>query len=98
MKVKVDAESDESWKRELTLEWEVHKVQAEASYQWLKEDAAYAKPRSDTEMFTFNLEKSLHTPVLTTGVVYYKRQPWTYNQGIHTAPRTKVVCICGMKV
>lgn len=34
-------------------------------------------------MLTFDLEKSLPTPVLTTGVVYYKRQLWTYNQGIH---------------
>ena len=89
MKVKVDVESDESQKRELILEWEVHKVQAEASYQWLKEDAAYAKSRSDTVMFTFDLEKSLPTPVLTTGVVYYKRQLWTYNQGIHDCTTDK---------
>ena len=34
-------------------------------------------------MLTFDLENSLPTPVLTTGVVYYKRQLWTYNQGIH---------------
>ena len=34
-------------------------------------------------MFTFDLEKSLLTPVLTTGIVYYKRQLWTYNLGIH---------------
>ena len=83
MKIKIDAESDESRIRDLTLEWECHKVQAESSYQQLKEDAAYAKSHSDTEMFTFDLEKSLPTPVLSTGVVYYKRQLWTYNQGIH---------------
>ena len=83
MKIKVKAESDESRKRELTLEWELHKVQAESSYQQLKEDAAYVKSHRDTEMFTFDLEKSLPTPVLSTGVVYYKRQLWTYNQGIH---------------
>ena len=79
MKIKVDAESDESRKRQLTFEWELHKVQAECSYQKLKEDTAYAKSHRDTEMFTFDLEKSLPTPVLTTGVVYYKRQLWTYN-------------------
>lgn len=83
MKVQVDAESDESRKTQLTLEWELHKVQAERTYQQLKEDAAYAKSHEDTEMLTFDLEKSLPTPVLTTGVVYYKRQLWTYNQGIH---------------
>ena len=83
MKIKIDAESDESRIRDLTLEWECHKVQGESSYQRLKEDAAYAKSHSDTEMFTFDLEKSLPTPILSTGVVYYKRQLWTYNQGIH---------------
>lgn len=39
-KIKVDAESDESHKRDLTLEWKLHKVQAESSYQQLKEDSA----------------------------------------------------------
>ena len=83
MKVQVDAESDESRKMQLTLEWELHKVQAESSYQQLKEDAAHAKSHGDTEMLTFDLDKSLPTPVLNTGIVYYKRQLWTYNQGIH---------------
>ena len=73
MKVKVDAESDESCRRQVNLEWELHKVRAENSYQKLKEDAAYAKCHRETEMFRFDLEKSLPTPVLTTGVVYYKR-------------------------
>ena len=72
MKIKVDAEFDESCKRDLTLKWELHEVQAESSYQQLKEDSAYAKSHRDTEMFTFDLEKSLPTPVLSTGVVYYK--------------------------
>ena len=89
MKVQVNAESDDSRKTQLTLEWELHKIQAEKSYQQLKEDAAYAKSHQNTEMLTFDLEKSLPTPVLTTGVVYYKRQLWTYNQGIHDCTKDK---------
>ena len=67
----------------LNAEWEHHKVLAESTYQKLNEDATYAKAHENTEMLTFDLEKSLPTPVLSTGVVYYKRQLWTYNQGIH---------------
>ena len=42
-------------------------------------------------MLTFDLEKSLPIPVLTIGVlvVYYKRQLWTYNQGIHNCSNNK---------
>lgn len=40
---------------------------------------------SHSKMLTFNLEKSLPTPVLCTGVVYYKQQLWTYNLGIHNS-------------
>ena len=58
-------------------------VAAENTYQKLDEDAAYAKAHEDTKMLTFDLEKSLPTPILSTGVMYYKRQLWTYNQGIH---------------
>ena len=89
MKVQIDAESDESQKRQLTLELELHQVQAEGSYQKLKEDAAYSKSHPEVEMLTFDLEKSLPTPVLTTGVVYYKRQLWTYNQGVHDCRRDR---------
>ena len=83
MKIKLDAASDPSQKTQLNLEWELHKIQAESAYHQLNEDAAYAKSHTDAEMLTFDLEKSPPTPVLSTGIVYYKRQLWTYNQGIH---------------
>ena len=79
----MEAESDPEKKQQLNAEWELHKVKAARGYQMLQEDAALAKSRDDTEMLTFDLEKSLPTPVLSTGIVYYKRQLWTYNLGIH---------------
>ena len=82
-KVKVDAEDDPTLKEQLTLEWMLHKIQAEVGYNSLKEYSAYAKCHNDTELLTFDLEKSLPTPVLSTGIVYFKQQLWTYNQGIH---------------
>jgi hypothetical protein len=83
MKVKVDAEADPAQKELLIAEWNLHKIQAEVGYRSLQEDSAYGKCHSDVEVLTFDLEKSLPTPVLSTGVINYKRQLWTYNQGIH---------------
>lgn len=63
--------------------WDLYNVQVENTYHSLTEDTAHARSHLDTEMQTFDLEKLLQTPVLSTGIVYYKRQLWTYNQEIH---------------
>ena len=82
-KVKVDSESDPTNKQRLIREWDLHKRKAEKAYQVLKEDTALAKASNDVDTITFDLEQSLPTPVLTTNIVFYKRQLWTYNLGIH---------------
>ena len=82
-KVKVDVERDEATLRQLRGEWELHYCKAERAYQQLKEDSARAKSNTDMLVITFDLQQSLPTPVLTTNVVFYKRQLWTYNLGIH---------------
>ena len=89
MKVKVDAESDPTTKQRLKGEWDLHKRRAERAYQQLKEDTALAKSSSDVDTITFDLEQSLPTPVLTTNIVFYKRQLWTYNLGIHDCKTSK---------
>lgn len=40
-------------------------------------------------MFTFDLEQALPTPKLATNIVFYKRQMWTYNLGIHNCSNEK---------
>lgn len=37
----------------------------------------------NTAVIAFDLMKTLPTPVISTGVCYYKRQLWTYCLGIH---------------
>ena len=88
-KVKVDAETDHDAQEQLRLEWDVHKIRAENAYQCIREDTAVFKSTSDTEMLTFDLEQALATPLLTTNVVFYKRQLWTYNLGIHDCKTEK---------
>ena len=82
-KVEMDAKIDNNAQQQLRLEWKVHKTRAENAYQCTREDTALSKSTSDIEMLTFDLEQTLATPLLTTNVVFYKRQLWTYNLGIH---------------
>ena len=63
--------------------WELHLRKAERAYQQLKEYSALSKSDPNTMVVTFDLQQSLPTPVLTTNIVYYKRQLWTYNLGVH---------------
>lgn len=50
----------------------------------LKDDAEKGKdPVHDMTVISFDLMKTLPTPVISTGLVYYKRQLWTYCFGIH---------------
>lgn len=37
----------------------------------------------EVECFTFDLQKTLETPSLSTSVAYYSRQLWTYNLCIY---------------
>ena len=79
----MDAETDQTRRRQLQGQLELHHRRAERCYQQLREDTALAQSDPETVTLTFDLEQSLPTPVLTTNVVYYKRQLWTYNLGIH---------------
>ena len=84
-----DAENDPIKRAHIMGEWDLHKRRAERAYQQMKEDVALSKSDSTIELLTFDLEQSLPTPVLTTNVVVYKRQLWTYNLGIHEGKTDK---------
>lgn len=60
-----------------------HQQDAEDAYSAKKRDKIYAASRTDTALFTFDLQQVLPTPYLTTNKAYYKRQLSTYNLTVH---------------
>ena len=79
----ITAEEDPTAKQRLQLELKLHHCKAEPAYQQMKEDTALCRSLQEVDMITFDLEQSLPTPKLSTNLVFYKRQMWTYNLGIH---------------
>ena len=77
------AESDPGKKAQLQSEWDLHKTKTQHAYHQLAEDTIYAKSNHDVVLLSFDLQQTLPTPQLTTNIVFYKRQLWTYNLGIH---------------
>ena len=80
---------DQTAKQRLQLELRLHHCKAECAYQQLKEDTALCRSLQEVDMITFDLEQSLPTLKLSTNVVFYKRQMWTYNLGIHDCSNEK---------
>lgn len=60
-----------------------HLKRAEDLRNNMKEDLARAKTDEHFECLTFDLEKTLPLPRIPTSIVFYKRQLWLYNCGIH---------------
>ena len=83
-KMSIMACTDERKKKELEFEKELHLRKAEEAREGMREDRELARqPEQDVTCIDFDLMKTRATPVLSTGVCYYKRQLWTYCLGIH---------------
>ena len=89
LNVRISAEKDLKAKQLLQCELKLHHCKAERAYQQLKEDTALSQASEDVDMITFDLQQSLPTPKLATNIVFYKRQMWTYNLGIHDCSNAK---------
>ena len=71
-------------KKKLTEEHDVHLRLAESAKNSLKEDQEQVSRNSDYYFsFSFDLQKPLPYPKLTTSVAYYKRNMYVLNLGIH---------------
>lgn len=81
LKAKLESTTDSSQLKSLEIEKELHLRKAEAARACMSLDSK--ANREDVAVIAFDLMKTLPTPVISTGVAYYKRQLWTYCLGIH---------------
>ena len=89
LSARIAAATEESERSVLESELHLHHCKAERAYQQLREDTALSRTSSNIDMLTFDLEQTLPTPKLTTNIVFYKRQMWTYNLGVHDCSNEK---------
>ena len=60
-----------------------HMERAEKAFEMQRNDRQLANTDSSVVYLTFDLQKSLPLPKLSTGLAFYLRQLWLYNFGIH---------------
>lgn len=80
--VHIQTSSDPALVQQLKTERELHQRKALNTRNGLREDTEFAK-QDEIAVICFDLMKPLPTPVLITGICYYKRQLWTYWFSVH---------------
>ncbi|XP_033211160.1 uncharacterized protein LOC117169111 [Belonocnema kinseyi] len=73
----------EDIKEETLRKKEEHSNLVERVNAEFKEDVRRATEREDAMVLTFDLQKTLPTPIHSSNIVYYKRQLWTFNLCIY---------------
>lgn len=76
--------------RQINEEWHMHHLErAELLRKQMYEDLALAKTDDEVETLTFDMQKTLNLPKLSSNIVYYLRQLNLYNFGIHVGSSGK---------
>ena len=83
LKLAVDNAQTESERSELQAELAVHQEKAAQGYQALRSDSGNSKSDHTSCVITFDLQQNLLVPTLTHEAMFYLRQLWIYNFGIH---------------
>lgn len=78
--------------RLLKLEHDAHLLEAECARKQMEADLTEASENTELETLTFDMEKTLPLPRLSTNIIFYKRQLWLYNCGIHTGKNNNAFC------
>lgn len=86
-KSKTDAE-----KEKLIEDHNEHIKKWRNAQEKMKADLQAAKGDDTIECLTFDLQKTLPLPRIPTNLVFYKRQLWVYNLGIHSGKEDRGYC------
>ena len=81
--IAIRACKSESEKEALQTDLASHQETASQGYQSLCNDKAMVKGSNDSALLTFDLMQNLPVPTLTHNSMFYLRQIWVYNLGIH---------------
>ncbi|XP_045503544.1 uncharacterized protein LOC123700387 [Colias croceus] len=84
--------ASEEEKNKLEEDHQNHIKKAQLLQQELKNNMKLAKEDPTIETITFDLQKTLPLPRISTNIIYYKRQVWVYNLGIHTGSDGQAYC------
>jgi len=83
LKVGIDSAQTDDERDKLQAELAAHREKAAQVYQSLRLDSENSKDDVDSIVLTFDLQQNLPVPTLTHGAMFYMRQLWVYNFGIH---------------
>ena len=94
LKVAIDSAQTDDERSILQTELADHHEKAAQGYQLLRSDSEKGKGDPTSLVITFDLQQNLPVPTLTHGPMFYKRQLWVYNFGIHDCSGdSAVMCI-----
>lgn len=84
-KLKMQIEIADEEENTLRAQHELHLRKAEKARQAMKDDTKKSKENPDLgyHVISFDLQKALPIPTITTSVAYYKRNMYCYNLGVH---------------
>ena len=83
MHIAIKAAKTDQEREPLQSDLAAHQEKASQGYQSLRNDTEYAKGSDDCIVLTFDLMQNLPVPTLTHSSMFYQRQMWEYNFGIH---------------
>ena len=83
LKVAIESAQTEEERGRLQTELASHHEKAAQGYQSLLSDSEKSKADTTSVVFMFDLQQNLPVPTLTQGPMFYMRQLWVYNFGIH---------------